>query len=75
MLHLISGDDKHINLALKILYHLSMDDRVKVMFTQSDCVKLVSTIFVCKYEPIANNYLPIILWWHACKCNSSNTAL
>lgn len=26
---------------MKILYHLSMDDRVKVMFTQSDCVKLV----------------------------------
>lgn len=38
----ISGDDKHRNLAMKILYHLSMDDRVKLMFTQSDCVKLVS---------------------------------
>lgn len=38
---IITGDDKHINLAMKILYHLSMDDRVKLMFTQSDCVKLV----------------------------------
>ncbi|KOB76892.1 putative kinesin-associated protein [Operophtera brumata] len=37
-----TSDDKHINLVMKILYHLSMDDRVKVMFTQSDCVKLVS---------------------------------
>ncbi|KAI8427765.1 hypothetical protein MSG28_002188 [Choristoneura fumiferana] len=38
-----TSDDKHINLAMKILYHLSMDDRVKLMFTQSDCVKLIGS--------------------------------
>ncbi|GBP64110.1 Kinesin-associated protein 3 [Eumeta japonica] len=36
-----TSDDKHMNVAMKILYHLSVDDRVKVMFTQSDCVKLL----------------------------------
>lgn len=44
------GDDKHINLAMKILYHLSMDDRVKLMFTQSDCVKLVRSWFYMLYD-------------------------
>lgn len=37
---------------MKILYHLSMDDRVKLMFTQSDCVKLVSIIFTFETKVI-----------------------
>ncbi|XP_045511217.1 kinesin-associated protein 3 [Colias croceus] len=41
-----TSDDKHITLAMKILYHLSMDDRVKVMFTQSDCVKLLTDMLL-----------------------------
>ncbi|XP_069365605.1 kinesin-associated protein 3 [Maniola hyperantus] len=41
-----TSDDKHINLAMKILYHLSLDDRVKVMFTQSDCVKLLTDMLL-----------------------------
>lgn len=41
-----TSDDKHINLAMKILYHLSMDDRVKLMFTQSDCVKLLTDMLL-----------------------------
>ncbi|CAG9099515.1 unnamed protein product [Plutella xylostella] len=41
-----TSDDKHINLAMKILYHLSMDDRVKPMFTQSDCVKLLTDMLL-----------------------------
>ncbi|CAG9566978.1 unnamed protein product [Danaus chrysippus] len=41
-----TSDDKHINLAMKILYHLSMDDRVKVLFTQSDCVKLLTDMLL-----------------------------
>ncbi|VVC92944.1 unnamed protein product [Leptidea sinapis] len=31
---------------MKILYHLSMDDRVKVLFTQSDCVKLLTDMLL-----------------------------
>lgn len=41
-----TSDDKHINLAMKILYHLSMDDKVKLMFTQSDCVKLLTDMLL-----------------------------
>ncbi|XP_050675764.1 kinesin-associated protein 3 [Leptidea sinapis] len=41
-----TSDDKHITLAMKILYHLSMDDRVKVLFTQSDCVKLLTDMLL-----------------------------
>ncbi|XP_047515958.1 kinesin-associated protein 3 [Pieris napi] len=41
-----TSDDKQITLAMKILYHLSMDDRVKVMFTQSDCVKLLTDMLL-----------------------------
>ncbi|XP_049865425.1 kinesin-associated protein 3 [Pectinophora gossypiella] len=41
-----TSDDKHINLAMKILYHLSMDDRFKLMFTQSDCVKLLTDMLL-----------------------------
>ncbi|XP_026323030.1 kinesin-associated protein 3 isoform X2 [Hyposmocoma kahamanoa] len=41
-----TSDDKHKNLAMKILYHLSMDDRVKLMFTQSDCVKLLTDMLL-----------------------------
>ncbi|KAG6446230.1 hypothetical protein O3G_MSEX004368 [Manduca sexta] len=41
-----TSDDKHINLSMKILYHLSMDDRVKMMFTQSDCVKLLTDMLL-----------------------------
>lgn len=37
---------------MKILYHLSMDDRVKLMFTQSDCVKLVSVLFTIKTKTL-----------------------
>lgn len=51
-----TSDDKHINLAMKILYHLSMDDRVKLMFTQSDCVKLLTDMLLLNVggEPIGN---------------------
>lgn len=63
---LIPGDDKHINLAMKILYHLSMDDRVKLMFTQSDCVKLVSNsmqfINECVYVHAATNKLTVYIY-------------
>ncbi|XP_053625561.1 kinesin-associated protein 3 [Plodia interpunctella] len=41
-----TSDEKQINLAMKILYHLSMDDRVKIMFTQSDCVKLLTDMLL-----------------------------
>ena len=53
----ITGDDKHINLAMKILYHLSMDDRVKLMFTQSDCVKLVRSYAYTQTDLTGFNFI------------------
>ncbi|XP_063245126.1 kinesin-associated protein 3 isoform X2 [Bacillus rossius redtenbacheri] len=32
------GDEKHETIVLKILYHMSMDDRCKSMFSYTDCV-------------------------------------
>ncbi|XP_013200445.1 kinesin-associated protein 3 [Amyelois transitella] len=48
-----TSDDKQINLAMKILYHLSMDDRVKIMFTQSDCVKLLTDMLLLNVNSAA----------------------
>ncbi|KAF9823014.1 hypothetical protein SFRURICE_018188 [Spodoptera frugiperda] len=50
-----TSDDKHINLAMKILYHLSMDDRVKLMFTQSDCVKLLTDMLLLNVNGESGN--------------------
>ncbi|XP_039762835.1 kinesin-associated protein 3 [Pararge aegeria] len=49
-----TSDDKHINLAMKILYHLSLDDRVKFMFTQSDCVKLLTDMLLLNVNSEVN---------------------
>uniref|UniRef100_A0A0A9WXQ8 Kinesin-associated protein 3 n=4 Tax=Lygus hesperus TaxID=30085 RepID=A0A0A9WXQ8_LYGHE len=32
------NDERHLSIILKILYHLSMDDRVKAMFTFTNCL-------------------------------------
>ncbi|CAG9784475.1 unnamed protein product [Diatraea saccharalis] len=49
-----TSDDKHITLAMKILYHLSMDDRVKLLFTQSDCVKLLTDMLLLNVNSESN---------------------
>ncbi|XP_053677895.1 kinesin-associated protein 3 [Anopheles nili] len=35
------SDDKHHGIVTRILYHMSLDDRVKSMFTHTDCVPVV----------------------------------
>nr|XP_040224868.1 kinesin-associated protein 3 [Anopheles coluzzii] len=35
------SDDKHHGIVTKILYHMSLDDKVKSMFTYTDCVPVV----------------------------------
>ncbi|XP_059490595.1 kinesin-associated protein 3 isoform X1 [Neocloeon triangulifer] len=40
LVHLLD-DPKHKSVVLGILYHLSMDDRVKSMFTYTDCIPLI----------------------------------
>lgn len=40
----IKGDERHIQSILRILYHLSIDDRVKAMFTFTDSLPKVSDL-------------------------------
>uniref|UniRef100_A0A2M4A7L9 Putative kinesin associated protein kap n=1 Tax=Anopheles triannulatus TaxID=58253 RepID=A0A2M4A7L9_9DIPT len=35
------SDDKHHGIVTKILYHMSLDDKIKSMFTYTDCVPVV----------------------------------
>lgn len=40
------SDDKHHAMATKILYHFSLDDKVKSMFTYTDCVPMVTDMIL-----------------------------
>lgn len=40
------SDDKHHGIATKILYHMSLDDKVKSMFTYTDCVPIVTDMIL-----------------------------
>uniref|UniRef100_A0A7G3APG4 Putative kinesin associated protein kap n=1 Tax=Lutzomyia longipalpis TaxID=7200 RepID=A0A7G3APG4_LUTLO len=40
------SDDKHHDIVLKILYHMSMDDKVKSMFTYTECVPLITDMLL-----------------------------
>lgn len=39
-------DDKHHEIVLKILYHMSLDDKIKSMFTYTDCIQLVTDMML-----------------------------
>ena len=40
------SDEKHHAIVTKILYHLSLDDKVKVVFTSTDCVALLTDMLL-----------------------------
>lgn len=40
------SDDKHHEVVTKILYHMSLDDKVKSMFTYTECVPLATDMLV-----------------------------
>lgn len=40
------SDDKHNEIVTRILYHMSMDDKVKSMFTYTECVPLATDMLV-----------------------------
>ncbi|XP_055375218.1 kinesin-associated protein 3 isoform X2 [Condylostylus longicornis] len=40
------SDDKHHGIVVKILYHFSLDDKVKSMFTYTECVPLVTDCLI-----------------------------
>jgi len=43
---LLADDPKHKSVVLGIVYHLSMDDRVKSMFTYTDCITMILTMIL-----------------------------
>lgn len=44
LIKLLTLDDVNRSTILGLLYHASMDDKVKAMFTNTECIPLVSTI-------------------------------
>ncbi|KAG5681802.1 hypothetical protein PVAND_011210 [Polypedilum vanderplanki] len=40
------SDDKHHSIVIKILYHFSLDDKVKAIFTYTDCVPLLTDMLL-----------------------------
>lgn len=40
------SDDKHHEVVTKILYHMSLDDKVKSMFTYTECVPLATDMLI-----------------------------
>ena len=43
-LHPVSDNENHRLIVLCILYHISMDDKAKSMFTYTDCIPIVSVV-------------------------------
>ncbi|XP_066532679.1 kinesin-associated protein 3a isoform X2 [Hoplias malabaricus] len=47
------GEEAHRNLAMRILYHISMDDRFKSMFAYTDCIpQVMKMLFDCNEERV-----------------------
>ncbi|KAL7036101.1 hypothetical protein ACKWTF_008691 [Chironomus riparius] len=40
------SEDKHHTIVIKILYHMSLDDKVKVVFTYTDCVPMLTDMLL-----------------------------
>ncbi|XP_073833693.1 kinesin associated protein 3 isoform X3 [Musca autumnalis] len=46
MLVMFINDEKHHSIAVKILYHMSLDDKVKAMFTHTECVQMATDAII-----------------------------
>ncbi|XP_023169763.2 kinesin-associated protein 3 isoform X2 [Drosophila hydei] len=46
MLVMLINDEKHHGVAVKILYHMSLDDRVKSMFMHTECVQMATDAII-----------------------------
>lgn len=40
------SDDKHHSIVVRILYHMSLDDKVKSMFTYTECIPLATDMLI-----------------------------
>lgn len=45
------SDDKHHEIVTRILYHMTLDDKVKSMFTYTECVPLATDMLVLNLNP------------------------
>lgn len=48
------SDDKHHTIVLRILYHMSLDDKVKSMFTYTECIPLSIDMLILNLNPKAD---------------------
>ncbi|XP_055911716.1 kinesin-associated protein 3 isoform X1 [Eupeodes corollae] len=46
MLVMFLNDEKHHGIAVKILFHMSLDDKVKSMFTHTECVQMATDAII-----------------------------
>ncbi|KAL9878918.1 kinesin associated protein 3 isoform 2-T2 [Glossina fuscipes fuscipes] len=46
MLVMFINDEKHHGIAVKILYHMSLDDKVKALFTHTECVQMATDAII-----------------------------
>lgn len=50
LIKLLAFDEINKQTILGLLYHLSMDDKVKAMFAGTECVSFVSIIFSIQFK-------------------------
>ncbi|XP_065362769.1 kinesin-associated protein 3 isoform X1 [Calliphora vicina] len=46
LLVMFINDEKHHGIVVKILYHMSLDDKVKAMFTHTECVQMATDAII-----------------------------
>lgn len=51
------SDDKHHGIAIRILYHMSLDDKVKSMFTYTECIPLATDMLILNLNQKADTDL------------------
>lgn len=51
------SDDKHHGIVIRILYHMSLDDRVKSMFTYTECIPLATDMLILNLNQKADTDL------------------
>lgn len=51
------SDDKHHGIVIRILYHMSLDDKVKSMFTYTECIPLATDMLILNLNQKADTDL------------------
>ncbi|CAB1419795.1 unnamed protein product [Pleuronectes platessa] len=70
----LMGDENNRQVVMRILYHISMDDRFKGMFVYTDCIpQLMQMLFECSEEEIEAELISICINLAANKRNAQLT--